>query len=225
MAIYVMSDIHGQAEAFYKTLDLIKFSRNDTLYVLGDVIDRGQHGILILSQIMNCQNMHMLLGNHEYMMLRAFAFSELEVWFRNGGEQTLEDYNKLGAGEQGCLVDYMLSLDFEKDITCASRKYKLVHGRPFSEHPRSGVYQPSWLSDLSPREQMLWEEMSAPYTSTEHTVVFGHRCTKHYQEGTPFKIYNGPGMIGIDCGCAHMKHPGRLGCLRLNDLKEFYTEI
>jgi len=42
--IYVMSDIHGQAGAFYKMLKKICFSDNDQMYVLGDVIDRGPDG-------------------------------------------------------------------------------------------------------------------------------------------------------------------------------------
>ena len=29
-------------------------------------------------------------------------------------------------------------------------------------------------------------------------------------------------MIGIDCGCAYLD--GRLGCLRLDDMQEFYSE-
>ena len=29
----------------------------------------------------------------------------------------------------------------------------------------------------------------------------------------------------IDCGAAYPEYGGRLGCLRLNDLAEFYTEV
>ena len=36
------------------------------------------------------------------------------------------------------------------------------------------------------------------------------------------RIYHGNQMIGIDCGCAYKD--GRLGCLRLDDMKEFYSQ-
>ena len=36
------------------------------------------------------------------------------------------------------------------------------------------------------------------------------------------RIYHGNRMIGIDCGCAYKN--GRLACLRLDDMKEFYSE-
>ena len=39
--IYVMSDIHGCYEKYRQMLDLIRFCEEDTLYILGDVVDRG----------------------------------------------------------------------------------------------------------------------------------------------------------------------------------------
>ena len=55
------------------------------------------------------------------------------------------------------------------------------------------------------------------------TVIFGHTPTARYQVAYPMKIYHGDnGMIGIDCGCAYID--GRLGCLRLDDMQEFYSE-
>ena len=41
MAHYVVSDIHGEDDRFHKMLKLIRFSKQDTLYILGDVVDRG----------------------------------------------------------------------------------------------------------------------------------------------------------------------------------------
>lgn len=49
--IYVMSDLHGDFNKFTSMLNLIKFKQEDTLYVLGDVIDRGYKGIEILQHI------------------------------------------------------------------------------------------------------------------------------------------------------------------------------
>lgn len=41
MAIYVTSDIHGEYDLFVRLLDIIKLQDQDTLYVPGDVVDRG----------------------------------------------------------------------------------------------------------------------------------------------------------------------------------------
>ena len=46
--IYVLSDIHGQSRRFHSILSQIDLKDEDTLYILGDVIDRNPDGIRIL---------------------------------------------------------------------------------------------------------------------------------------------------------------------------------
>ena len=45
--IYAMSDLHGCYDKYTKMLEKINFSDNDTLYILGDIVDRGPDGIKI----------------------------------------------------------------------------------------------------------------------------------------------------------------------------------
>ena len=71
--IYVMSDIHGNERRFNSIMKQIDLRPEDTLYVLGDVVDRHPGGIRILRRIMAMPNAKMILGNHEYMMLRALG--------------------------------------------------------------------------------------------------------------------------------------------------------
>ena len=72
--IYVLSDIHGNERRFNSIMKQINLQSEDTLYVLGDVIDRHPGGIRLLRRIMAMPNAKMLLGNHEYMMLRALGY-------------------------------------------------------------------------------------------------------------------------------------------------------
>lgn len=41
MATYVISDIHGEYDMFLDLLEKIGLKEADTLYILGDVLDRG----------------------------------------------------------------------------------------------------------------------------------------------------------------------------------------
>ena len=59
---YVISDIHGMWDKYQNMLKLINFSAEDELYILGDVIDRGEDGIKILQDIRKHTNMHLLMG-------------------------------------------------------------------------------------------------------------------------------------------------------------------
>ena len=93
--IYCMSDIHGEYDRFQKMLELIKFSDSDTLYIIGDVIDRKPGGIDILKQIMSSNNMVLLLGNHEQMCLDTLGpnnvYGSRALWLQNGGSDTYRE--------------------------------------------------------------------------------------------------------------------------------------
>ena len=71
MSNYVISDIHGQYKTYKRMLRAIDLKPEDTLYVLGDVIDRGPDGIKILCDMMKRSNVRMFMGNHELLMLDA----------------------------------------------------------------------------------------------------------------------------------------------------------
>ena len=94
MAHYVMSDIHGESARFWAMLDTIRFVPSDTLYVLGDAIDRGPDGVELLRHLLANPNIHMTLGNHEQMCLEYFApdsgFLQELRWSRNGNSYTLQ---------------------------------------------------------------------------------------------------------------------------------------
>ena len=71
---YVISDIHGDYKRYIEMLKLINFNENDVLFVLGDVIDRGAHGIQILQHMMKYENIIPILGNHELMAYKELKF-------------------------------------------------------------------------------------------------------------------------------------------------------
>lgn len=72
MATYVCSDLHGQYDLFLKLLNKISFSPNDTLYILGDIIDKGSKSLALLDYIRQKSNIHCILGNHEYAFLQYY---------------------------------------------------------------------------------------------------------------------------------------------------------
>ena len=223
--IYVLSDIHGNERRFASVLEQIRLRPEDTLYVLGDVIDRYPGGIPILRRLMAMPNARMLLGNHEYMMLRALGqprdsnFDDgraLEHWYRNGGKVTHEHLKRLRKSLRQEIVDYLHSLPLHYDVELNGTHYKLVHGdteENFDPNFPSPVYYAVWKR---------FESMDPPPEG--YTLVFGHTPTRYYQSSVPMKIWHDGSRIGIDCGSGYPEEGlGRLACLRLDDGAEFYS--
>ena len=77
---YILSDIHGNERRFLSILKQIDLKPEDTLYVLGDVIDRHPWGLRILRKLMAMPNARLILGNHEYMMLGPWGTPSMTMW-------------------------------------------------------------------------------------------------------------------------------------------------
>lgn len=219
---YVVSDIHGQYDKYTALLEKINFSDNDTLYVLGDIIDRNNGGIKIMLDMISRPNVVMLMGNHEAMMLDTLleftqisvdAISALSAWFLNGGEPTFNEYMEIGSKERIAVLGALEKMPYFAEISINDNDFVLLHGgfEDFSsERP---------LSDYS-RDEIVWAEpdFENGYFENKFTIV-GHTPTPTVC-GEP-KIFRAGKLIDIDCGCAYVD--GKLGCLCLDNFEEFYV--
>ncbi|MBR2704422.1 MAG: metallophosphoesterase [Clostridia bacterium] len=67
---YVIGDLHGMYGTYIDVINSI--NDEDTLYILGDVIDIGPYGIRILQDIMNRPNVRLILGDHEWKFMKCY---------------------------------------------------------------------------------------------------------------------------------------------------------
>jgi len=92
--VWAFSDTHGQRWAFDEILSYI--GPEDTVYFLGDAIDRGPDGWNILKEILNDPRFKMIKGNHEDMMVLAIltepGYDSRQQWYWNGGEVTYKAF-------------------------------------------------------------------------------------------------------------------------------------
>jgi serine/threonine protein phosphatase 1 len=228
--IYVMSDIHGNARRFRSIMEQINLQADDTLYVLGDVIDRFPDGIRILRSLMRMGNAHLLLGNHEHMMMTAIDNPKdtrtLELWYRNGGRVTHDYIKHLRKSIRAEIFDYLKALPLNVDITVNDTAYKLVHGAPVEMFETHG-----WRYSNKTEFAVWYRWRGTESVPDGYTMIFGHTPTEYYQSDYPLKIWFDENRIGIDCGSGYAEAPqseyafqGRLACLRLNDMQEFYSK-
>ena len=134
---YVMSDIHGNSRRFNSVMEQIALQPEDTLCVLGDVIDRYPDGIRILRRLMSMANVKMILGNHEYMMLNVLDRREdtadsyshaLRLWYHNGGEITHKYLKHIRKTQRREVFDYLRSLPLNLNVEVNGKPFTLVHG-------------------------------------------------------------------------------------------------
>ncbi|MBR1810046.1 MAG: fructose-bisphosphatase class III [Clostridia bacterium] len=238
--VYIMSDIHGNKRRFDSILQQINLTHNDTLYILGDIIDRHPSGVEILEFIMEQPNIQMLLGNHEHMMLSAIdpkyrgynaahsydEWGTLRLWYRNGGTITHEALKRLDNARKEKICEYLRDRPLYFDIEVNGMKYKLVHAYPIEFY---GEYHYEY-SD--PRTFAVWHRYhKEELVPEDYILIFGHTPTEMYQPNNPLRIYHGNRVIGMDCGSGyeddsivHGGKQGNLACLCLDNGAEYYSE-
>ena len=137
---YAVSDLHGRYDKYKKLIKIL--DKDDTLYILGDVIDRGPDGFRILLDMAKRPNVVGLMGNHEDMALKALSgltgksrrgksqtnLSGLELWFSNGGAVSMKGLMNMNPEEQQTVLNYMQSLPLYKEVSAGGRDFVLVHG-------------------------------------------------------------------------------------------------
>lgn len=219
-SIYVMSDIHGEYYMFTEMLKKINFTKKDRLIVLGDVLDRGKYPIKTLVYIMESENIEMIMGNHEKIFLDYLSAEEkmgvYELYIQNGGYFTLFEYLKLDETNKKKVVDYLKKLPLYKVIG----QYILVHaGIKMSQGKKI---------DKQNVDFFLWarEDFYLNKATNKYKVIFGHTPTTFIRKDKKFMIWHDEtynDKINIDCGATFKKAGGKLACLRLDDMKEFYV--
>lgn len=235
---YAVSDIHGCYDKYRELLRAIQFQPDDTLYVLGDVIDRGPDGFKILLDMAQRPNVVGMMGNHEAMAIRALPgimrnvrqirktaltkdeTEALKRWFRNGGELSLADFLWLNDEPSQIVWEYMRKMPLYREVEIGERRFVLVHGGLDNFSPSRP------LSDYEPNE-ILWcrPEPDTVYYPDKYVIV-GHTpvqllAVEDDKEDTSAKIYHNGNLIDIDCGCIFQG--GQLGCLCLDTMEEFYV--
>lgn len=214
--IYVTADLHGiHPSHFQKLLAKAGFSEEDFLFILGDVIDRGDYGAEFLSWLTQQSNMELILGNHEAQLLAcSFLFEEVndrnlealsleritlvQNWVNNGGDPTMKGFRRLLRQDpelvQG-IMEYLQDAPLYEEVEAGGREYVLVHaglGENFSPEKSLEEY---------PAEDLLF---SRPQPDTvyypDKTVILGHTPTHFYGEAYRGKPMHTDSWINIDTG-------------------------
>ena len=226
---YVVSDLHGCFDKFKRLLREIRFTDQDVMYVLGDIVDYGEESIDLLCDLSMRFNVIPIVGEHDYRacrllgevdkMLRDGAmpdpevFAEMTEWMRDGGQKTIEDFKALDDDMKEGVLEYLADLSLYEEIEVKGKKYLLVH---------AGIADfdaDTPLEDYMP-EDFISEPIDPDRTFFDGvTVIVGHVPTYTVAGAQKGKIYRTESCILMDCGAAYDE---ALGCLCLENGEEYY---
>ena len=230
--IYVVSDIHGEYEAYKKLLKKINFSQSDEMYILGDCIDRGDEPIKLLQDMMMQPNIFPIIGNHEYMAIKVLKplmeeitdencaktlnqtlMQALLLWQEDGGGITLEQFQKLSVDDRYYILEYLEDFSLYETVSVNGESYVLVHAgldnfredRPLDDYELHEL-----IFNVSDYDKVYFKDKY---------LVTGHLPTI-YQENNSGQVIIKNNHIAIDCGKVF---GGKLAAFCLDTHEVFYV--
>ena len=98
---WIIPDIHGCSQTLMVLLEnLLKVTKHDQLYFLGDYIDRGPDGKGVIDYLMKLQkeeyNVFFIKGNHEDMCVKAYEADQKKL-FLGGKHKEQKEWEAVGA--------------------------------------------------------------------------------------------------------------------------------
>lgn len=193
----IIGDVHGHYNGLMTLLDAIAPGKQDCVYFLGDLIDRGPDSAHVVSFVQHSDYI-CLLGNHEQLMIDAFPNGRpftpaLQAWLYSGGRATLASY-----GDTGVLLEHlnwMKTLPTYLDLDDIWLVHAGVH--PLLPIEAQSTQEFCWIRDE-------FHSSSKPYFQ-DKLIITGHTITFTLPKVAPGELAQGHGWLDIDTGAYHPK--------------------
>ncbi len=188
--IIAIGDVHGCASALDAVVEAIAPAADDTIVLLGDLVDQGHDSRQVLDRVLDLgRSCHVVLirGNHEEMMLAARdSQSALRYWEVCGGIATLNSYH-YGARLRHVPDDHWELLESARDYYETGR-FIFTHANYLAHLPMN----------RQPEHQLRWALLdpvdARPHVSGK-TVVVGHT------EQADCEVLDLGSVVCIDTAC------------------------
>jgi serine/threonine protein phosphatase 1 len=212
----VIPDIHGCALTFRRLLErVVRIQRSDTVFLLGDTIDRGPRSREVLDSILEYRakgyDIQSLRGNHEDMLLNSCRDrSFFRMWMMNGGHETLQSFGV----EDACEIPVLYRKLMEEFV------YYLEYGDFIMVHASLNCNMPEPLMD---REAMLWSRNH----EVDCSLIGGKRVIGGHTPTDMGKIRQSlaSNKILLDNGCVYAGVSGQGNLLALElETMELYSQ-
>ncbi len=207
----IIGDVHGHYDTLLALLDSVSPDSNDSVYFLGDLIDRGPKSADVVDLVMK-NEYNCLRGNHEEMLLDVVGSGQVSVelyqgWLYSGGHATVASYDSKIPQEH---IDWLKTLPTYLDLD----DLWLVHA---GVDPRIPLAKQT-------SEQFCWirEDFHAipePYFANK-LIVTGHTITFTMPGIEPGQIAAGQGWLCIETGAYH-RNSGWMTALDIDNEKVY----
>ncbi|MFO7868616.1 MAG: metallophosphoesterase [Bacteroidales bacterium] len=207
---YAISDVHGCAYTFNALIHKINLSQHDSLFILGDSINRGKHSKKLIDTIINLQhdgyNIYPLRGNHEQFIISEYNNTNTHEFYKVCKHMKLTWLFKKNSCSQ-----------FKKKyrVFFESLPYFYSHKNFLLSHAGFDFWNDNFFDN---KHAMLYLRGNMPVEKIPENTYVIHGHTPISISKIKRSINHKLPIINIDNGCVYKKqqNKGNLICLNLD---------
>lgn len=215
--VIVFSDVHGDLDGFLGVLDKVRFSKEDALVIVGDILEKGKDSLALLRLVMTYMkagNVYMVAGNNDVLFLQWFegVFSDKDtLWYLNSRDNSVmidmarELQMPFETMEEMLALKAAIPKHFKKEIDFLKNLPDIIDSN-IATFVHAGI-EPGDLD----AQNHYYCIMAAAFANEKHrfekSVVVGHWPTSNYCEDiidTNIHVNRETNVYSID-GCNSMK--------------------
>ncbi|MBE9211991.1 serine/threonine protein phosphatase [Plectonema cf. radiosum LEGE 06105] len=204
-----IGDVHGHYDGLMLLLNVISPDRDDRVYFLGDLINRGPKSAQVV-EFVRKSPYYCVLGNHEQMLLDYFQDKQvINKTIEKASctyKETIDSYLKSDISLLPVHLEWFSNLPLYLDL-----------GDIWAVH---GGVNPQLALDKQSQKEFCWirqpfHSMSKPYFP-DKLIIVGHTPTFKIGGVIPGKLVQGKGWLDIDTG-AYDRRSGWLTALDMTN--------
>jgi len=232
--VYIVGDLNGCYNDWKQLIVKINLKSSDMVFLTGDVIG-GTEPMKLLFDLMTRTNVFPVMGYKDLKFSECIAkiapdatmenfmkgldpdtMESLAELMTQGGRNAFEQYLALDEDERESVREYLEEFSLYEEITVKGKNYVLTH---------SGLA--SFDKDKELDEYQLYDYLISSHEPDEvlypdRVLVFGHTPTFEFGDKYIGRIIITDYLINVDCGAMYRERGGKLACIRLEDMEEFY---
>ena len=215
---FAISDIHGCGNTFIELLDTIQLQKDDNLFILGDMINRGKHSKKVIKTIRNLSkegyNVFPIRGNHEQYLIGELLKNDTNEFFKFCKRIDLDWIFHEGTLElKKKYVSFFTSLPFYYDL------HDILISHAGFDLSNKNIFENTYA-------MLHQREFSHVYNIPNNKkIIHGH--TPISLEKIKRSLQKENSIINIDNGCVYKStnpDKGNLVCLDMDSLELFATK-
>jgi serine/threonine protein phosphatase 1 len=205
----VIGDIHGGLRALLQVFERAQITTEDHLIFLGDYVDGWSESLAVLDFLIELQATHACIfirGNHDELLCDWLHESKDNLmWYRHGGESTVNAYAKVDALTKKKHVAFLQSLENyyldDQNRLFVHAGFTNMNGVAFEHFPKLFYWERTlWEMALALDKNLKPDSVLYPRRLKLYREIYiGHTPVMQIGESTPIQMAS---VWNVDTGAA-----------------------